>query len=494
LQSIISRRQFAIGSAAVMSGGLAGGLFGACLAQSEAVDFTRRLPIPPLIDAAKQGNAVKLKVSSGRHAFVNGKPTLSYGYSGPVLGPVVGLRRGDEVEMTIENALDVDTTVHWHGLLVPGDVDGGPHQVIKAGSTWRPKLKVEQPASTAWFHPHLHHDTARQIYMGLTGLIIVDDGSDVTLGLPRTYGFDDLPIVLQDRSFDSDGALMYDLDPLTIQYGLRGNSFIANGVVGPVAKVPRGLVRLRILNAANAQNLDLRFSDRREFHVIASDAGFLPKPVALKQLRISPAERFEILVDFADRRPVTLETGPDTAMAIFGAVSQSDTSEFVSIMRFEPTAAAATVKEIPARLVEPVAADSGRVVRRRQFLLDSGICGGQRPTDMGMLPGMCINGKTHDLARIDVETELGTLEQWAITSRGMAHPFHVHGALFRILSLSGAPPPAHLAGWKDVALVEDEAELLVAFNRPATREHPFMYHCHILEHEDAGMMGQYVCA
>jgi blue copper oxidase len=158
---MLSRRQFAIGAAAIVSGGLVGGVVGARLAQGEAVRFNRRLPIPPLIDAAKQGSAVKLKVTSGRHAFVSGKPARSYGYSGPVLGPVVRLRRGDEVEMTVENALDVDTTVHWHGLLVPGDVDGGPHQVIKAGSTWRPRLKVEQPASTAWFHPHLHHDTAR---------------------------------------------------------------------------------------------------------------------------------------------------------------------------------------------------------------------------------------------------------------------------------------------------------------------------------------------
>jgi blue copper oxidase len=492
---MLSRRQFAIGSAAVVSGGFVGGIAGIRLAQSEAVHFTRRLPIPPLIDAAKQGDAVRLKVTSGRHAFVKGKPAPSYGYSGPVLGPAIRLRRGDEVEMTVENALDVDTTVHWHGLLVPGDVDGGPHQVIKSGGTWRPRLKIEQPAATAWFHPHLHHDTARQVYMGLTGLIIVDGGSDASLGLPRTYGTDDLPIIIQDRSFDSDGTLLYDLDPdpQTIQYGSRGTTIIVNGVVGAVAEVPCGLVRLRILNAANAQNFDLRFSDRREFYVIASDAGFLSAPVAVKQLRVSPAERFEILVDFTNGKPVMLETGPDTLMGIFGTVSPDGTADFVPIMRFEPTATAATVKDFPARLVEPVAANSERAVQRRQFVLDSGICGGQRPTDMGMLPGMCINGKTHDLARIDVETEFGTLEVWEIVSIGMAHPFHVHGASFRILSLDGASPPAHLAGWKDVVLVEDKAELLVAFNHPATREHPFMYHCHILEHEDAGMMGQYVC-
>ena len=476
-----------------VSGGLVGGLIGSRLAQSKTVHFERHLPIPPLIYAARQGNAVKFEVTSSRHAFVKGKPTRSYGYSGPVLGPALRLRRSDEAEMTIENALDVDTTVHWHGLLVPGDFDGGPHQVIKSGRSWRPKLKIDQPASTLWFHPHPHHDTARQIYMGLAGLIIVDDGSDARLGLPRTYGVDDLPLILQDRSFDTDGSLLYDLDLLTIQYGLRGDTIIANGVIAPFAKVPSGLVRLRILNAANAQNFDLRFSDRRKFCVIASDAGFLSAPVPMQQLRISPAERFEIIVDFTNRKPVMLETGPDKAMGIFGAVSEAGTADFVPIMRFEPTATAATVKEVPARLVEPATADSNRAIRHREFLLDSGICGGQRPTQMGMLPGMCINGKTHDLARIDVETELGTMEVWKIVSRGRAHPFHVHGASFRILSLSGAPPPAHVAGWKDLVLVEDEAELLVAFSRPATREHPFMYHCHILEHEDAGMMGQYVC-
>ena len=204
---MLSRRQFAIGSAAVASGDLVGGGVNIRLAQSELGHFIRRLPIPPLIDAAKQGNAVKLKATSGRHAFLSGKPTWSYGYSGPVLGPAIRLRRGDEVEMTVENALDVDTTVHWHGLLMPGDVDGGPHQIIKSGGAWRLRLKVEQPASTARYHPHLHHDTARQVYMGLTGLIIVDDGSEPGLGLPRTYGIDDLPLIIQDRSFDSDGSI-----------------------------------------------------------------------------------------------------------------------------------------------------------------------------------------------------------------------------------------------------------------------------------------------
>jgi FtsP/CotA-like multicopper oxidase with cupredoxin domain len=308
-----------------------------------------------------------------------------------------------------------------------------------------------------------------------------------------------LPIILQDRSFDSDGSIEYDnksLNALDIAYGARGDTIIVNGAIAPIVKVPTGVVRLRLLNAANAQNFELRFSDQRTFHVIASDGGFLPAPVAVTQLTISPAERFEVLVDFADGKAAALETGPDEEMGIFGRVAADGSADYVVVMHFEPNTVTPSIRELPTRLVEPAAASPASAVRRRQFVLDSGLCA-SRPTagahaDMPALIG--INGKPFDTARIDVETKLGTTEVWEIVSIGMAHPFHVHGALFRILSIEGAPPPAQLTGWKDTVLVEDKAELLVAFNRPATREHPFMYHCHILEHEDAGLMGQYVCA
>ncbi len=488
---MLTRRQFAISSAGIVSSALIGSSAGL----SETAPFSTPLPIPKLIDAASQTNAVKLKVTSGLHAFIPGKPTRTYGYSAPVLGPVIRLRRGDEVAMTVENALDIVTTVHWHGLLVPGYCDGGPHEPINPGATWRPTLKIDQPAATLWFHPHAHHETARQTYMGMAGIMIVDDGSDARLGLPRTFGVDDLPIILQDRTFDSDGSIAYDPDGLEVVYGARGETIIVNGAITPVAKVPPGLVRLRLLNGANAMNFDLRFGDQRTFHVIASDAGFLAAPVAVTQLTISPAERFEILVDFADRKPVVLETGPDKEMGAFGNVAADGSADYLAIMRFEPTATTPLVTELPTPLVEPPAANPASAVRRRQFVINSGICSSRRQggAHANMVGLIGINGKTHDLARIDVETKLGTTEIWEIVSLGMAHPFHVHGASFRVLSIEGAPPAAHLVGWKDVVLVEDKAEILVAFNRPATREHPFMYHCHILEHEDAGLMGQYVC-
>jgi FtsP/CotA-like multicopper oxidase with cupredoxin domain len=152
----------------------------------------------------------------------------------------------------------------------------------------------------------------------------------------------------------------------------------------------------------------------------------------------------------------------------------------------------ATERRLPQRLTEPAAVDPKGAIARRRFVLDSGMAAG---SDYCASRGgkITINGKSHDLPRIDAAVRLGTTEIWEIASVGMAHPFHVHGASFRVLLINGQSPPAYLTGWKDVVLVEGSAELLVAFNRLAKREHPFMFHCHILEHEDAGLMPQYVC-
>jgi blue copper oxidase len=136
-----------------------------CGRNGEPAPFTRPLPIPELIDAAASRHSVNLIASPGQHALIEGKSTRVYGYSAPILGPAVRVRRGDEAEMVVENRLDAATTVHWHGLLVPGHNDGGPQQLIQPGERWRPVLKIDQPAATLWFHPNPHGDTARQIYM-----------------------------------------------------------------------------------------------------------------------------------------------------------------------------------------------------------------------------------------------------------------------------------------------------------------------------------------
>lgn len=444
------------------------------------------LPIPELLDARAQGNAVRLVAAKNPHTFLPGHPAQAYGYSGSVLGPAIRVRRGEEVEMAVENKLDRGTTVHWHGLIIPSHLDGAPHDTIAPGQTWRPVLKIDQPEATAWFHPHTHRETARQVYFGFGGLMLIDDGSGERFGLPRSYGIDDIPLIIQDRNFDSNGRLTYDAGPMTVMHGFRGHTIMVNGAVAPVAKVPAGLVRLRVLNASNARNYNLSFVDQRNFHIIASDGGYLAAPVKLAELVIAPAERFELLVDFSDKTSAVLQTTPDPFTPAGGG------ADFERLMTFKPDETKSAVTTIPKSLAAIEAPDTSKAARRRNFVLNDHMMGMMMGGPRG--PAMAINSRSFDMGRVDVRLKQGETEIWQVESEMLAHPFHIHGVQFRVLSIDGRKPAPHLQGWKDTVLVPRAAEMLVRFTQQATPDHPFMYHCHILEHEDAGMMGQYVCA
>ncbi len=492
---MFTRRQAITGGGAAVAGAA---IFGST-ACAHAGSFRTPLPIPRLIDAHAQGGAISLVAQTGRHEFVAGQSVATYGYSGTILGPTLRLRRGDTVNVSVRNAFDYMTTVHWHGLLIPSDRDGGPHEHIAPGETWRSALPIEQGETTAWYHPHPHQDTARQVYAGLGGLLLIEDGTGARLGLPHIYGEDDLPLILQDRLFGPEGALIYPSGPMTLMQGARGNTIIVNGAIAPFASVPAGLVRLRLLNASNARNLDLSFEDGRTFHVIASDGGYLASPVEATRLLVAPAERFEILVDFSDAREVLFGTGPDPFPPMMMGMMGQVQSGSGPVMRFAPD----RTRRSALRTIPPVLVDMGVVpavdqLRRRRFVLNDlgGMMGGMMGPMMGMRrsgAGFGINGHAFDMERIDAEIALGSQEVWEIEAGSMAHPFHVHGVHFRIISLDGGSPPVHLQGWKDTVLVSRFAEILVHFTQTASRAHPYMFHCHILEHEDAGMMGQYVC-
>ena len=268
------------------------------------------LPIPQLIEA-RNSEPVTLALQKSSHRFGSGAAVPSRGISASYLGPVVRVRSGDTIPFRIENHLDEETTLHWHGLLVPSHLDGGPHNTIRPGGVWAPEITIKQSPATTWFHPHPHGDTARQVYLGLAGLMVVSDGGDRDRGLPATYGVDDLPLVLQDKRFARNGELVYEPTMMDLMHGFQGDTLLVNGAMSPIAKVPAGWVRLRLLNAANARNFDLRFTDRRPFFVIAGDASYLPNPVEVRSLVIAPAERYEILVNFADGQSVDLITAPD---------------------------------------------------------------------------------------------------------------------------------------------------------------------------------------
>lgn len=429
-----------------------------------------RLAMPPLMDTRATGR-LALATQSGSSSFLGGLASQTAGFNQAYLGPTILVQKGD-LAAEVHNTLGEPVSAHWHGLLVPGMHDGSPHLPIASGATWRLEMNIAQDPATVWYHTHIHERTAEQVYFGLAGVIHVTDGQDDARGLPSEYGIDDLTLVLQDRRFDAGGRMVYNPSMMDVMHGFAGNRMLVNGQAGATAVVPEGLVRLRLLNGSNGRIYTLFFDDTRPMHLVATDGGFLPAPIALDTLRLAPGERAEVLVDFSRGRSPVLMSDPDQSYGVLPFATDSTL----------PT----RITRLPEQLDGALDDLSGAEVRTRQVSLDMGM-GGMM---MGG-GGMAINGRPFDMSRIDFEVALGSVERWHIRSTMVAHPFHVHGVRFRVVSENGAPPQPENTGWKDTVLVPGEAEILARFDQPASRETPFMFHCHILEHEDAGMMGQF---
>lgn len=502
---MLSRRSLILGSGAIGAAAVSRSVW---LPDPAGAAEPRPLRIPELIDARSAGQSIALKVQEGRFEFYPGQPSRTLGYNGPYLGPTLRVYRGDDVELAVTNDLREGTTAHWHGLVVPGDIDGGPHQLIRPGTTWRPVLSVRQPAATLFYHSHVHYRTAEQVYAGLAGVLIVADESEKALGLPSDYGVDDLPLVLQDRLFENRRLVLPD-GMMALMHGRRGDTLVVNGTVNPVARVPGKLVRLRLVNGANARTFVLSFEDGREFHWIASDGGLLEKPVKLSSISLSPGERIEILADFSDGKAVALQTAPDPNMPMMMGMFQGFRDAFGTsgehIMRFDPQSKG-SAPVIPERLIAHEGLDRSSATRKRRLVLNMGMggmmgggpMGGMMRGPMGGMGGgrggmFAINGRAFEMGRIDERVRLGDTEIWEVAGEMMAHPFHMHGVQFEVLSRDGGPPDPRDQGLRDTVLVQEPVELLVRFTQPATTA-PFMHHCHILEHEDNGMMGQFAVA
>jgi|SRR5699024_4215378 len=431
------------------------------------------LPIPPLLEDTSNDPdkaEFELNAQNGSKEFLPGKEIETMGYNGDYLGPVIQVRKGQDVSVEVNNDLQDDlTTIHWHGLELDGENDGGPHSGIQAGESWTSEFTIDQPASTLWFHPHPEEQTGRQVYKGLAGLFYIEDEESDQLDIPKDYGENDVPLVIQDRRFDTEGNADYDLVMPDVMNGLQGNTMIVNGEINPYLEVPQGMMRLRLLNGSNARVYELNLSNNEIFHQIASDGGFLEEPVEMDELRLGPAERAEILVDFSQ-----FEAG-ETAKLL------NDGSDF---MTFVVGNDEGEEFEVPSELTEVEKIDPDEAATTREFVFQ------------GMGPNVNINGKQMEIDRIDEELELGNTEIWEVSNdsgmgmmNGTVHPFHAHGAQFQILDRDGKAPAANEAGWKDTFLVYpgEKVRAIATFEDPGV----FMYHCHILEHEDAGMMGQF---
>ncbi|ARZ02230.1 copper oxidase [Yersinia ruckeri] len=501
-----------------------------------------RLPIPPLL-APDANRKIQLRLQTGSMLWVPGQTTQTWGINGGFLGPAIRLQRGKPVTIEVNNTLPEATTVHWHGLEIPGEVDGGPQALIAAGATRTVSFTVDQPAATCWFHPHTHNKTGYQVAMGLGGLVLIEDEESSKLALPKQWGVDDIPVILQDKLLNQDGQIDYQLDVMTAAVGWFGDKMFTNGAQYPQQITPRGWVRLRLLNGCNARSLNLALSNGRPMYVIASDGGFLPEPVVVTELPILMGERFEILVDMSDGNSLDLVTLPVKQMGM----TLAPFDQPLPVLRLQPSLSAGS-KTLPDQLIALPVLPSLDGLKERWFQLmmnpqldmlgmqalmtryghqamagmnmdqhggmamnesGKGRMAGMDHAAMGhgnmagMEPGAkaadsfdfshanMINGKAFSMTEAAFDVRQGQYEKWTISGEGdmMLHPFHIHGTQFRILTENGQPPAAHRRGWKDTVRVEGaRSEVLVRFNHLAPASQSYMAHCHLLEHEDTGMM------
>ena len=461
----------------------------------------RSLPILALDQGvldASGSRQFSLRVQRGTVQFRDGVHSATLGYNGAVLGPALRLRSGEKTTIQVRNELDEVTTTHWHGLILPADVDGGPHQAIAPGALWTASFTVANAPSSCWFHPHVHGATGRQVLLGLTGMLIVDDTTASATTLPHTWGVDDLALVLQDKRFTASGQIDTTLSANDREIGYTGEYLLVNGVHGPLWQAPMQWVRLRLLNGCNARILALRLGNAAAMLQIANEGGFLATPVMRTVITLAPGERAEVLVDFsavASAQDITLyastvDGGMGMGMGMnmgprLGLTPGASASEVAALkIRVNLPRQPGAMLSPPTRLVAAPApvASAGAVVRT--FYLEGGM----------MSDRFTINGRSFDMGRIDWRMRANAVEVWRFVNQTMmAHPMHVHAVRMSMLARGGAAPAAYEQGLRDTFVVESMQTVTVAVQSAAIASaSPLMVHCHILEHEDAGMMAQFI--
>ncbi|MBL7936918.1 MAG: multicopper oxidase domain-containing protein [Bacteroidia bacterium] len=455
------------------------------------------LPIPDTLS----GPNYVLNMHKDSVQFFSGNISHTYAFNQyKYLGPTLIFNKGTNVNITVNNQIGDTTTVHWHGIHLPSMMDGGPHTTILPNAIWTPSFTVMDNAATYWYHPHFMGKTAKQVIKGAAGLIIVRDPIEAALTLPRKYGVDDFPLIIQCQQYDSLNQSM----PL----GMQDSTILVNGARASHgftvnANFPAQIVRMRLLNASGERTFNFGFTANKQFKIIASDGGLLDNPVTTSRIRLSPGERAEILIDlngmngqilhlmgYASELAMGIQGGPTMPMPVGSPPMDSPLNGIdFNIMQITVTPQTTNpVTTIPSSLTTnaPYLSSQANITRTIRFTADS---------LMVMDGPFYFNGNSFDMMRIDYEIPLGSTEIWKLVNETMvAHPFHIHDVQFFLIDRSGNIPPTEELGRKDVVLVPpfDSVMFITKFEDFADTITPFMYHCHILMHEDDGMMGQFV--
>jgi FtsP/CotA-like multicopper oxidase with cupredoxin domain len=411
------------------------------------------------------------------------------------LGPIIHLARGQHVRVRFLNDLPEPSIIHWHGLHVPESADGHPRLAVQPGEEYIYEFTVMDRAGTYWFHPHPHGRTGPQVYLGLAGLIIIHDEEESTLELPG--GNQDIPIIIQDRTFDEQNQLVYGGTSMDQMMGFLGNTLLVNGQTQKVVPVETRAYRLRILNGSNSRIYKLAWSDGSLITVIGTDGGLLEKPLPRRFVTLAPAQRLEVWADFSSR-----QVGSHLQLVNQENLTPGGSDEY-TVVDFSVTNISDATSQLPEKLITALMsnmAEAANFANPRDFVLQMG---------MGMRMGMSwnINGRTFEMEDVAREetVRLGDLEVWQFTNNGgmgmtLPHPMHIHGLQFQIVDRKVDPNFLSIwesvssgfvdEGWHDTVLVMpgEQVRILMRFE---DFKGLYLYHCHNLEHEDMGMMRNY---
>ena len=481
---------------------------------SLAVDLTAGPATLPIFSGAE--TSVWRYQASVREGSAESVQVLSNSY----LGPIFRVKKGQRIQVRLKNDLPDPTIIHWHGLRIAEEMDGHPRYAIAPGASYEYDFQLINRAGMYWFHPHPHQLTGPQVYHGLAGLFIVSDDEEAALGLPA--GEYDLPLVIQDRTFDSQNQMVYLANGMMDQMiGFLGDTILVNGAPNAALDVKASAYRLRLLNGSNSRIYKLAWQDGTPLTVIATDGGLLEAPMTRDYLTLAPGERVELWADFSRRttgsemRLVSLPfsgfSGDGGSMmgggGMMGGGSSLPNGASFDILSLKIGEKGADVLPLPTYLSAITRHRVEEAVNRnnpRSFTLAM----------QGMIH--TINGRVFEMDAVaqDEIVRLGDLEIWefanlegggggmgmGMMNMEMPHPMHIHGVQFQVLGrqITRGNESAYQElsagfvddGWKDTVLVMpgEKVQLLVRFEDYAGT---FVYHCHNLEHGDAGMMRNY---
>jgi FtsP/CotA-like multicopper oxidase with cupredoxin domain len=400
------------------------------------------------------------------------------------LCPTLKMKTGDTTRIRFENNLPEPSILHWHGMLVPDASDGHPRHAVGTGGHYQYSFPVVNRAGTYWYHAHPHGRTGIQVYRGMAGLLLVEDGNEAMLGLPDAAH--ELPIIVQDKRLDANGSFTFDPKMHEQMEGYFGDTPYVNGVRVPFMAIETTTYRLRLVNATTSRILRLQFSNKMPFTLIGGDGGLYPEATELTTMDLGTGERVDLLVDFGkmlDGQKVTLLStefaSPATMAPMPGhAGAGIPQGSELKLVEFEVTKVVKPQSWKPMAFPSVAKLNPAKAVKTRKFSFES------------QMMKHTINGKSYDMGRVDETVKFGTNEIWTFTnSSSFAHPVHMHAVQFQILERKGGR--ARLfpweRGWKDTVLLfpGETVSVIAAFDRNKGR---FLMHCHNMVHEDMGMM------